>query len=92
MVGQTIVACSQIFILSIPPRLAAVWFSSEEVSRACAIGVFGNQVGIALGFVLPTIIVPSSDDPAEVAAGLRVLFIGVAVATTVILVAIIAGE
>ncbi|XP_003747079.2 uncharacterized protein LOC100901275 [Galendromus occidentalis] len=89
MTGQAIVACSQIFILSIPPRLAAVWFSSEEVSRACAIGVFGNQVGIALGFVLPTIIVPSSDQPHEVAAGLRTLFIGVAVATTLIFFAII---
>lgn len=48
MVGQVIVACSQIFILSIPPRLAAVWFSPEEVSKACAIGVFGNQVNTNL--------------------------------------------
>ena len=44
MIGQTVVACSQMFVLSIPPRLAAVWFSPEEISRACAVGVFGNQV------------------------------------------------
>ena len=42
--GQTIVAISQIFILGIPPQLAATWFPSSQVSSACAIGVFGNQV------------------------------------------------
>lgn len=44
MFGQTIVAISQVFILGIPSQLAGVWFSAEEVSRACAVGVFGNQV------------------------------------------------
>lgn len=42
--GQTIVAFSQIFVLSVPSRLAAVWFGPEQVSSACSIGVFGNQV------------------------------------------------
>jgi hypothetical protein len=43
-VGQTLVAVSQVFILSVPARLAAVWFGPSEVSSACSIGVFGNQV------------------------------------------------
>lgn len=43
-VGQTVVAVSQVFILSVPARLAAVWFGQNEVSSACSIGVFGNQV------------------------------------------------
>lgn len=42
--GQSIVALSQVFILSIPARLAAVWFGPSQVSSACSIGVFGNQV------------------------------------------------
>ena len=42
--GQTIVAMSQIFILGIPPLLAAVWFGPDQVSTATSIGVFGNQV------------------------------------------------
>ncbi|OUC42835.1 hypothetical protein D917_10212 [Trichinella nativa] len=42
--GQTIVGSSQIFILCVPPKLAAVWFGRNEVSTATAIGVFGNQV------------------------------------------------
>lgn len=115
MIGQTIVASSQLFILNIPPLLAAVWFSDKEVSRATAYGVFGNQVGIALGFFLPGMIVPnfSSDNSTqidselstsidntmktpllyvgkeEVGVGLRTLFIGVSVFTTLLFVAIL---
>ncbi len=44
LIGQTITAMSQVFILGVPPNVAAVWFGPEEVSSACAIGVFGNQV------------------------------------------------
>lgn len=43
-IGQSIVAASQIFILSLPAKLAAVWFGPNQVSSACSIGVFGNQV------------------------------------------------
>lgn len=43
-IGQAIVGASQMFTLGIPPRLAAVWFGPDEVSKACALGVFGNQV------------------------------------------------
>ena len=46
--GQTIIAISQIFILGIPPQLAATWFPADQVSSACAIGVFGNQVILVL--------------------------------------------
>uniref|UniRef100_A0A1B0G294 Uncharacterized protein n=1 Tax=Glossina morsitans morsitans TaxID=37546 RepID=A0A1B0G294_GLOMM len=42
--GQSIVALSQVFILSLPARLAAVWFGPDQVSFACSVGVFGNQV------------------------------------------------
>lgn len=43
-IGQSIVAVSQVFILSLPARIAAVWFGPDQVSSACSIGVFGNQV------------------------------------------------
>ena len=56
-IGQTISGASQIFVLNIPSHLAAVWFGPKEVSTACAFGVFGNQLGVALGFVLPPMIV-----------------------------------
>lgn len=43
-IGQSVVALSQVFVLSVPARLAAVWFGPDQVSSACSIGVFGNQV------------------------------------------------
>uniref|UniRef100_A0A8R1E1L0 MFS domain-containing protein n=1 Tax=Caenorhabditis japonica TaxID=281687 RepID=A0A8R1E1L0_CAEJA len=83
-IGQTIVGASQMFTLGIPPRLAAVWFGPDEVSRACALGVFGNQLGIAVGFVLPPMIV-SNGTVEHVTYDLNTLFLGSAVLNTVIL-------
>lgn len=42
--GQFCCSFAQVFILGMPSRIASVWFGSEEVSTACSIGVFGNQV------------------------------------------------
>lgn len=42
--GQTVTAIAQVFILGMPAHVAATWFGAEQVSTACAIGVFGNQV------------------------------------------------
>ena len=56
--GQTVIAISQIFILGIPPQLAATWFPSDQVSSACAIGVFGNQVSF---WDLDTVFLKSED-------------------------------
>ena len=50
MIGQTVTAISQVFILGVPPNVAAVWFGPEQVSSACSIGVFGNQVRITKDF------------------------------------------
>lgn len=44
--AQLIIGVAQMFTLSVPARLAAVWFGQEQVSTACSIGVFGNQVSL----------------------------------------------
>lgn len=76
--GQTVVAMSQVFVLGVPPNVAAVWFGADQVSSACSIGVFGNQLGIALGFLLPPVMVKYHEDPAETAAELSFLYYMVA--------------
>lgn len=43
--GQFSCSFAQVFILGMPSRIASVWFGTDEVSTACSIGVFGNQVG-----------------------------------------------
>ncbi|XP_025098967.1 feline leukemia virus subgroup C receptor-related protein 2-like isoform X2 [Pomacea canaliculata] len=85
MLAQTLCGLAQVFIVSIPPRLAAVWFGHNEVSTATGIGVFGNQVGVALGFLIPPIIVPNSDSLDEIAENLNGMFYGGATICTIIL-------
>ncbi|XP_041352413.1 feline leukemia virus subgroup C receptor-related protein 2-like [Gigantopelta aegis] len=85
MIGQIVCAVAEVFVVSIPPRLAAVWFGPKEVSTATSIGVFGNQVGVAIGFLLPPLLVPNSQHLDVVSGGLSVMFYGGAVVCTVIL-------
>ena len=40
-----------------PPKIASIWFPANEISTATSIGVFGNQLGVALGFLIPPKIV-----------------------------------
>ncbi|KAJ8736680.1 hypothetical protein PYW08_007336 [Mythimna loreyi] len=87
--GQTVVAISQVFILNVPPRLAAVWFGADQVSSACSIGVFGNQLGVAVGFVLPPMLVRASGTIPEIAADLRLMFYLIAGFTSVLFVFIL---
>lgn len=87
--GQTLVAMSQVFVLSVPAALAAVWFGPGEVSSACSIGVFGNQLGIAVGFVLPPMIVKNSENLEIIAKGLGLMFFSIAAFTTVLLILIV---
>ena len=44
LLGQFASSVSQVFIRGMPSRIASVWFGTGEVSTACSIGVFGNQV------------------------------------------------
>uniref|UniRef100_A0A8C7YDU8 Choline/ethanolamine transporter FLVCR1 n=1 Tax=Oryzias sinensis TaxID=183150 RepID=A0A8C7YDU8_9TELE len=94
MLGQLFSAVAQVFILGLPARIAGVWFGADEVSTACSIGVFGNQMGIAIGFLLPPILVPNGNDMNELAHNIRVMFyISAGVATFIfVLVAIVFEE
>ena len=41
----------QVFILSIPPKLAGDWFPENEANLATAIGVSANNLGVAVGCI-----------------------------------------
>lgn len=84
-VAQTIIGAAQMFTLGVPSRLAAVWFPQEQVSSACAIGVFGNQLGIAIGFLLPPAVVSDTTDTELVGRQLQHLCFGMAVAPSIVL-------
>uniref|UniRef100_A0A8C9FUI7 Feline leukemia virus subgroup C cellular receptor family member 2 n=1 Tax=Pavo cristatus TaxID=9049 RepID=A0A8C9FUI7_PAVCR len=89
VLGQVVCSLAQVFILGMPSRIASVWFSSREVSTACSIAVFGNQLGIALGFLIPPVLVPNVEDVEKLAYHISIMFFmtaGVATALFILVV------
>ncbi|XP_072221107.1 choline/ethanolamine transporter flvcr2a isoform X2 [Leuresthes tenuis] len=88
--GQFVCSVATVYILSIPSRLASLWFGQQEASTACSIGVLGNQMGIAIGFLVPPILVPNVDDVNELAYHIRIMFyISAGVATLIFVLVVI---
>ncbi|XP_055603517.1 feline leukemia virus subgroup C receptor-related protein 2 [Uranotaenia lowii] len=87
--GQSVVAASQVFILSLPAKVAAVWFGPDQVSSACSIGVFGNQLGIAVGFLAPPLLVQNHDDLDLIGSDLKLMFYLVAGFTSLLVVLVL---
>ncbi|CAH1102509.1 unnamed protein product [Psylliodes chrysocephalus] len=73
LVGNTIVSASCLVIVCLPPKLASLWFQANEVSTACSLGVFGSQMGSAIGFVLPPFLVHDHDNLEDIGSNLKVL-------------------
>lgn len=74
ILGQIVVSLSEQFIFCIPARVASVWFPDHQVSLATGFGIFGNQCGIALGFLIPQALLNELESRREIGRGLRVLF------------------
>ncbi|XP_046583268.1 feline leukemia virus subgroup C receptor-related protein 1-like [Haliotis rubra] len=91
MTGQVLCGLAEVFVVSIPPRLAAVWFGPDQVSTATSLGVFGNQIGVAVGFLIPPILVDNSPNITDIGAGLTVMNYGTATVTTVIFLLMLVG-
>lgn len=88
MFGQTLVAGFQVLSFGLAPRISAIWFGPNEVSTACSIAFFGDQLGSVLSFALPGLIVKNSDDLANIGSGIILLNLSVAIATTVLCISI----
>ncbi|XP_068082774.1 heme transporter FLVCR2 isoform X4 [Anabrus simplex] len=89
MVGQTLVAIAQVFMVQLPPQVASVWFGSDQVSTACSLGVFGNQIGLALSFLLIPIAVRNHPDMEDVGSDLARMSYVVAGFNTIVFILII---
>ncbi|MGH0122294.1 UNVERIFIED_CONTAM: hypothetical protein FKN15_033311 [Acipenser sinensis] len=85
--AQTICSVAQVFILGLPSRIASVWFGPKEVSTACATAVLGNQLGTAIGFLLPPVLVPYNKNNIDLTgSNISIMFYGTAVVSTLLLV------
>ncbi|XP_045473009.1 feline leukemia virus subgroup C receptor-related protein 1-like [Harmonia axyridis] len=75
LISQSICGIAQVFMTGLPPKLASVWFGSEEVSMACGIGVMSCQLGIAMSLALPIFLVPNTSNTKEVADGFYEMYV-----------------
>ncbi|XP_050313603.1 uncharacterized MFS-type transporter C09D4.1-like [Anthonomus grandis grandis] len=73
ILGQGIGSTAQVFVMCLPSKIATVWFKPSEVSTACALAVFGTQLGFALGFVVPSTIVRNHESLNQIGCDLKLL-------------------
>ncbi|XP_053165858.1 feline leukemia virus subgroup C receptor-related protein 1 isoform X2 [Hemicordylus capensis] len=79
LVAQIVCSVAQVFILGLPSRIASVWFGPKEVSTACAVAVLGNQLGTAVGFLLPPVLVPNTGNHTDTMGhNISIMFYGTA--------------
>ncbi|XP_077012921.1 choline/ethanolamine transporter FLVCR1-like [Tamandua tetradactyla] len=85
MLGQCLCSMAQVFILGLPSCMASVWFGPKEVSTACATAVLGNQLGAAVGFLLPPVLVPNIQNHTNLmACNISTMFYGTAAVSTLL--------
>ncbi|KAL6064418.1 hypothetical protein STEG23_006852 [Scotinomys teguina] len=85
MLGQSLCSIAQVFILGLPSRIASVWFGPKEVSTACATAVLGNQLGTAVGFLLPPVLVPNTQNNTDLLTyNINTMFYGTAFISTLL--------
>ncbi|XP_037020214.2 feline leukemia virus subgroup C receptor-related protein 1 isoform X3 [Artibeus jamaicensis] len=85
MLGQSLCSVAQVFILGLPSRIASVWFGPKEVSTACATAVLGNQLGTAVGFLLPPVLVPNTQNNTDLLAhNISTMFYGTSAVATLL--------
>ncbi|XP_068609662.1 heme transporter FLVCR2 [Brachionichthys hirsutus] len=87
--GQFVCASASAFTMGMSSRLASLWFGEREVSSACSIGVLGFELGIAIGFLVPPILVPNVDDMDELAHHISIMFYITAGVATVLFILVV---
>ncbi|KAK9882167.1 hypothetical protein WA026_019684 [Henosepilachna vigintioctopunctata] len=75
MMAQFLCAIAQTFLVVLPSEVACAWFDAKEVSTACALGLLGTQIGLALGMTIPSWLIKGSDNKDQVSEEMFTLFI-----------------
>ena len=89
LIGQILCAIAQVFMLSIPSKLASTWFGAEEVSTACAIAILGTQIGVAMGSIFGSHVVKNSDNMDDIGHDFLIMVIINASITVAVLVLVL---
>ena len=58
--GQFISQISWVFVTAFGGRLANLWCLKNEIALASALAIAGSALGMGMGYVIPSLIVPDS--------------------------------
>ncbi|XP_065211571.1 uncharacterized MFS-type transporter C09D4.1-like isoform X2 [Planococcus citri] len=89
LLGQAFQAIFENCTFAIAARFTAVWFGAKEISIAGALALFGDQVGGAIGFKLPSLMIHDNSNTAVIEDGLRRMHCSIAALSTLVLLLII---
>ena len=65
LAGSAVCSVSTPFLLGATTQVAQAWFPDTERSTAVGVAVLLSQLGLGFGYLLPALIVPSSDEAGE---------------------------
>ncbi|KAL1919280.1 uncharacterized protein VTP21DRAFT_1972 [Calcarisporiella thermophila] len=86
-IGQMVCGIAQVFILAVPTRLSARAFPASERNLATCIGIAANNLGVAFGYLFPTLVI----HPETVAADIeQCLFYQFLISFTILVVLVLA--
>lgn len=76
MLGHVIIGVVEPFFFSTYSQVAFAWFPDDQVAMATATGIVGESLGIALGFLVPNLMVGSDlSDEARIHWGMETMFL-----------------
>ncbi|KAJ8668359.1 hypothetical protein QAD02_010022 [Eretmocerus hayati] len=90
LLGQAVVALSATIMLLTPGQVSAAWFGVDELSTATSLGVFGNQLGVAIWFLLPPVMVKNHDNIIGIGHELSEMFWILTISSSITFILIIA--
>ena len=70
LAGQFVGGFSVGAVLQIPTRLSSVWFPEHEHARATSIAMAFNVLGLGIGYIQPSYMVPDSQNMDDIYTGL----------------------
>jgi MFS family permease len=84
MAAQLLFAVACAIILTAPPVLTALWFGAAERTLATAAGAMSNNFGIAVGMMLPPLLVTPKNHGRDAFAVLFAIQLGIALVSSLV--------
>lgn len=75
LLGNCLAGLSVASFMILPGKLASTWFGEREVGRAIAITTAVDSLGLAIGFLHPTLMVDASGDKESITSDLHALLL-----------------